>query len=74
MSLVILVRLLNLIRIYLFVFKIGFGGSCAFAFPPHQLAYGYVCNQLDPATVTIDLRSVRVIQAIENILTDQNKE
>jgi len=54
--------------------KIGFGGSCAFAFPPYQLSYGYVCNQLDPATLTIDPRSVRVIQTIENILNSQNKE
>jgi hypothetical protein len=59
---------------YFFVFKIGFGGSCAFAFPPQQLAYGYVCNQLDPATITIDQRSIRIIETIENILRSQNNE
>ncbi|CAF1292533.1 unnamed protein product [Rotaria sp. Silwood1] len=51
----------------------GYGGSCAFAFPPHKLAYAYVCNQLDPVAFTIDPRSVRVIQAIENILIGENK-
>jgi hypothetical protein len=59
-----------------FYLKIGFGGSCAFAFPPRQLAYAYVCNQLDPTALTIDLRSVRVIQAIDQILEsfgNQNK-
>jgi hypothetical protein len=56
-----------------FALKIGFGGSCAFAFPPYQLSYGYVCNHLDPAALTVDPRSVRIIQAIEYILSSQNK-
>lgn len=53
---------------------IGFGGSCAFAFPPSQLAYAYVCNQLDPATIAIDERTIRVIQTVENILNNLNKK
>ncbi len=52
----------------IFIFIIGYGGSCAFAYPPYQLTYAHVCNQLDPLALTIDRRSVRVIQAIENIL------
>jgi len=52
----------------IFIFTIGYGGSCAFAYPPYQLTYAHVCNQLDPLALTIDPRSVRVIQAIENIL------
>ena len=43
----------------------GYGGSCAFAFPPWQLAYAHVCNQMDPTALTIDPRSLRLIQAIE---------
>ncbi|CAF1319330.1 unnamed protein product [Adineta steineri] len=50
----------------------GYGGSCAFAFPPHQLTYAYACNHLDPGALTIDPRNARVIQAIEKILNDQN--
>ncbi len=51
---------------------IGYGGSCAFAYPPYQLSYAHVCNQLDPVAVTIDPRSIRTIQAIENILQQHN--
>jgi len=47
---------------------IGYGGSCAFAYLPCQLTYAYVCNQLDPLALTVDPRSTRVIQTIENIL------
>ncbi len=50
----------------------GYSGSCAFAFPKYQLAYGYVCNHLDPAALTVDPRTVRVIEAIEKILTNLN--
>ena len=57
-----------------FSFKIGFGGSCAFAVPSQHLAYGYVCNHLDPGSLNIDPRNVRVIKAIENILNIKHKE
>ncbi|UJR36823.1 hypothetical protein I4U23_029536 [Adineta vaga] len=51
----------------------GYGGSCAFAYPIHQLAYGYVCNHLDPSALNVDPRNLRVIQAIENILSNQKE-
>jgi hypothetical protein len=72
-SLDLLVRISCELSFEFMSFKIGYGGSCAFAFPPYQLAYGYVCNQLNPIAITIDPRSIRVIQAIENILNNQNK-
>ena len=53
------------------IFILGYGGSCAFAFPPQQLAYAYVCNYLDPAALTIDPRTIRIVQTIENILREQ---
>ncbi|CAF4466336.1 unnamed protein product [Rotaria sp. Silwood2] len=49
----------------------GYGGSCAFAYPSQQLTYAHVCNHLDPYAFTIDHRSIRIIQAIENILKHQ---
>ncbi|CAF4498108.1 unnamed protein product, partial [Rotaria sp. Silwood2] len=48
-----------------------YGGSCAFAYPSQQLTYAHVCNHLDPYAFTIDHRSIRIIQAIENILKHQ---
>jgi hypothetical protein len=44
------------------------GGSCALAYPPQQLAFAHVCNQLDFGEPTLDPRSVRLLQAIENIV------
>jgi hypothetical protein len=44
------------------------GGSCALAYVPQQLTFAHVCNQLDFTVTTLDPRSVRVFQAIENIL------
>ncbi len=52
----------------LYSLMIGYGGSCAFAYPPSQLTYAHVCNQLDPLALTVDIRSVRVIDAIKTIL------
>ncbi|CAF3319233.1 unnamed protein product [Rotaria sp. Silwood1] len=49
----------------------GYGGSCAFAYPSQQLTYAHVCNHLDPYAFTVDHRSIRIIQAIENILKHQ---
>jgi hypothetical protein len=48
------------------------GGSCALAYIPQQLAYAHVCNQLDFSTPTLDPRSVRLLQTIENILNHQD--
>jgi hypothetical protein len=52
---------------------VGIGGSCALAYPPQQLAFAYVCNQLEFGAPTLDPRSVRLIQAIEIILHQQEK-
>ncbi|CAF1270939.1 unnamed protein product [Adineta steineri] len=49
----------------------GYGGSCAFAYPSQQLTYAYICNQLDPLSFTIDIRTKHIIQAIENIFKHQ---
>ncbi len=48
------------------------GGSCALGYPPQQLTFAHVCNQLDFSVPTLDPRSVRLLQAIENILNDQD--
>ena len=55
------------------IFLLGYGGSCAFAFPPRQLAYAYVCNYLDPAALTIDPRTLRMVQTIQNLLREQDE-
>lgn len=47
---------------------IGFGGSCGLAYPKYEIAYAYVCNLLNPMSSTIDRRTIRVIQTIEQIL------
>ncbi len=49
------------------------GGSCALGYPPEQLTFAHVCNQLDFGCPTLDPRSVRLLQAIENILNQQDK-
>ncbi|CAF1076736.1 unnamed protein product [Rotaria sordida] len=46
----------------------GFGGSCALAYPPDQLAYAHVCNQLDTSGFVIDQRSIRLLEAIQYAL------
>ena len=51
---------------------LGYGGSCAFAYPQYQLTYAHVCNQLDPLALTIDSRSIRVIEVMENIIQQLN--
>ncbi|UJR08147.1 hypothetical protein I4U23_012423 [Adineta vaga] len=49
----------------------GYGGSCAFAYPSCQLTYAYVCNQLDPLSLTVDYRTTRILHVIEEILQCQ---
>ncbi|CAF3622653.1 unnamed protein product [Rotaria sp. Silwood1] len=46
----------------------GFGGSCALAYPPDQLSYAHVCNQLDTSGFIIDQRSIRLLKAIQYVL------
>ena len=48
------------------------GGSCALGYLPQRLSFAYGCNQLDFGTPTLDPRSVRLLQAIENILHHQD--
>lgn len=55
-------------RINLFDIYVGFGGSCGFAYPQKQIAYAYVCNFLNPMSSTIDLRTARIVQTIEQII------
>ncbi len=52
----------------IYLFLLGYGGCCAFAYPPYQLTYAHICNQLDPLALTIDPRSIRIIKSIENVL------
>jgi hypothetical protein len=52
---------------------LGSGGSCGLAYPARQLAFAYVCNQLDLSVHTIDPRSVRVIEAVERVLDNIEK-
>ena len=61
-------RKLNLISFL----NIAYGGSCTFAYPPHQLAYAYICNSVDPTAFILDRRSARVIEAIKTILQNQS--
>ena len=49
------------------------GGSCALAYPPRQLTFAHVCNQLDLGPPTLDLRSVRLLQAIEIVLRQEDE-
>jgi hypothetical protein len=67
-SSVIRVRSIFKRKFLIFIFYIGYGGSCAFAYPPYQLTYAHVCNQLDALVLNIDPRSRRIIKAIENII------
>ncbi|CAF1134928.1 unnamed protein product [Rotaria sordida] len=46
----------------------GRGGSCAFGYPPHKLAYAHVCNQLDTTAFAIDQRTLRLLEAIKNVI------
>lgn len=48
--------------------KLGMGGSCALAYPAQQVTFAHVCNQLDFGTMTLDPRSVRLLQAVQEIL------
>ncbi|CAF2844461.1 unnamed protein product [Rotaria sp. Silwood2] len=50
----------------------GMGGSCAFAYPPQQLTFAHVCNQLNFGMPTLDPRTVRLLKVIENILNHKN--
>ncbi|CAF3438047.1 unnamed protein product [Rotaria sp. Silwood1] len=50
----------------------GMGGSCAFAYPPQQLAFAHVCNHLNVGEPTLDPRTIRLLMAIENILKHEN--
>lgn len=55
----------------MFLKSTAYGGACAFAYPSKQLTYAHVCNQLDPLALTVDCRTMRVIETIESILNDK---
>ncbi|CAF1264376.1 unnamed protein product [Adineta steineri] len=50
----------------------GRGGSCVFAYPPHELAYAHVCNQLDTTAFAIDRRTLRLLEAIKDVIIHLN--
>ncbi len=62
------------LRMISFYFILGSGGSCGLAYPARQLAFAYVCNQLDLSIHTIDPRSVRILRAIEHVLDNIEKK
>jgi len=50
----------------------GMGGSCAFAYPSQHLAVAHVCNYLDNSVLAVDPRTIRIIEAIDGVLTRMN--
>ena len=50
------------------------GGSCALGYPAEHLSFAHVCNHLNVATLGLDPRTARLMEAVQNVLRAKSNE